>query len=298
MNYEPIQKRLNELGAAPPLLVDGKWGGKSKAALMAFQRAKGLVVDGIPGPASLAALGLAPAATQAPSATPPKGNNDDRNAYAIAKRAAPGMPEAQLQYALSVARGEGRYGLGWGVLPRDAVALEFMQKHGLTGTEGVGSNNWGAEQGSGDAGSFPHVDFGWRNPDGTPWNGKGPKAWLPYIGRYKRWSTPEKGFLSVANTVLGGGKRGAVGAKAIKDAIARGDLKAAVDAQHANGYFELNPADYFAAMQRNYQALTSATGWTALLGAAAVAGSGLLFFALTTAAGAAVWWYLRHKGSA
>lgn len=297
MNYEPVQRRLNELGAKPPLATDGAWGPKSKAALVAFQRSRGLVADGVPGPKTLAALGLATApagASSSPAA--PKGNPDDVNAYAVAKRAAPAMPEAQRQYVLSVARGEGRYGLGWGVPSKNETTIAFQKAHGLTGLEGVGSNNWGAEQGEGDAGSFPHVDYGWRNPDGTPWNGKGPKVWLPYIGRYKRHSTPEKGFLSVAKTVLNGGKRGPAGAAAIQAAIAKGDLEAAVNAQHANGYFELDPSQYLAAVARNYAALTSATGWTGLL-AGAAAGAGLVVALLIgTGISGALWWYFKHRG--
>jgi peptidoglycan hydrolase-like protein with peptidoglycan-binding domain len=304
IDYKAVQLALNKAGATPPLVADGKWGPKSTAALTAFQRAHPpLVVDGALGPKSLAALGLAPvgaptsAASAPPVSTTPAGNPRDVNAYAVAKRAAPTMPEAQLQYSLAVSRGEGGFGAGWSNPPRDPVALAFAQKNGLTGTEGAGSNNWGAEMGQGDAGSFRHVDFGWRNPDGTPWNGKGPKVWLPYIGTYKRHSTPEKGFLSVAKTILGGGKRGALGAKEIQDAIGRGDLKAAVYAQHANGYFELNPAEYLKAVERNYADLTSALGWRALLSGATAAGFGsvLAGVVISAAVGGAIWWW-KHKG--
>lgn len=300
MNYSAVQKALNDAGASPPLVVDGEWGAKSKAALMAFQRAHPpLVVDGALGPKSLAALGLSAAAVGAPaSSTAPKGNPADVNAYAVSKRAIPALPEAQRQYVLAVARGEGGYGAGWANPPRDATALAFAKSKGLTGTEGAGSNNWGAEQGSGDAGSFPHVDFGWRNPDGTPWNGTGPKVWLPYIGKYKRHSTPEQGFKSVAATILNGGKRGTVGAKEIQAAIAKGDLKAAVYAQHANGYFELAPADYLAAVERNYAALTDATGWSRLFGAAVVGVGLVVGFAVTTGLGLAAWWYFKRSGGA
>jgi len=298
--YASVQQRLNDLGFKPALVVDGAWGSKSKAVLSAFQRSRGIPPSAIPDTRTLAALGPLPdVSQQAPaSSPPPKGNADDVNAYAVSKRAAPTMPEAQRQYALAVARGEGRYGLGWSVPPRDPTALAFAQAHGLTGTEGAGSNNWGAEQGAGDAGSFPHVDFGWRNPDGTPWNGTGPKVWLPYIGRYKRHSTPELGFLSVANTILGGGHRGAEGAKEIQAAIAKGDLKAAVYAQHANGYFELDPAKYLDAVQRNYAALTSATGWSQLFGQVA-SGVGIVLGVLVPAAlGAAwLWWRRKHGGA-
>jgi hypothetical protein len=210
------------------------------------------------------------------------------------------MPEAQRQYSLAVFRGEGGYGAGWANPPRDPVALAFAQKNGLTGTEGAGSNNWGAEQGQGDAGSFKHVDFGWRNPDGTAWSSKkgGPKVWLPYIGTYRKHSTPEKGYLSAAGVLLGGGKRGAVGKAEIQDAIGRGDLKAAVYAQHANGYFELNPADYLKAVARNYADLTSALSWRALLGdvsGGAGFGSILAGLVISTGIGAAIWWW-KHKG--
>lgn len=307
INYAAVQKALNAAGAKPPLVEDGKWGAKSVEALKAFQRSHPpLVVDGALGPKSLAALGLAPvgAPSSPPSApaasTTPAGNPSDVNAYAVAKRAAPTMPEPRRQYALAVARGEGRFGLGWGNPPRDPVALAFAKSKGLTGTEGAGSNNWGAEMGQGDAGSFKHVDFGWRNPDGTPWNGKGPKVWLPYIGTYKRHSTPEKGFLSVASTILNGGKRGAAGAKAIQEAIDKGDLRAAVFAQHANGYFELAPEKYLEAVTRNYADLTSAIGWKALLGGGALPKGFAVMAAVigpAIVAGGAIWWWARHKGA-
>lgn len=302
--YKDIQAALNKAGASPPLKVDGVWGPKSANALAAFQKAHPpLVVDGALGPKSLAALGLMPvgapasASSASPVSTTPVGNPSDVRAYQVAKRAAPAMPEAELQYALTVARGEGRFGEGWKVPPRDAVALAFAKANGLTGTEGAGSNNWGAEQGSGDAGSFPHVDFGWRNPDGTPWDRKGPRVWLPYIGRYKRHSTPEKGFLSVANTLFGGGTRGAAGAAELRAALARGDLRAAVEAQHANGYFELAPSEYIKAVERNYSDLTQALGWNRVLTAAASTGGLLLSLLVTTGIGVAVWWW-KHKGGA
>jgi len=313
IDYKAVQVALNKAGASPALKVDGVWGEKSRAALVAFQRSHPpLVVDGALGPKSLAALGLAPVgapvkvasvpppgpASVLPASTTPAGNPRDVNAYQVAKRAAPTMPEPELQYALTVARGEGGYGQGWAKPPTDPVALAFAKSKGLTGTEGAGSNNWGAEQGSGDAGSFPHVDFGWRNPDGTPWNRKGPKVWLPYIGTYKRHSTPEKGFLSVARTLYSGGTRGAAGAAELKAALARGDLEAAVKAQHANGYFELAPDQYLKAVRRNYADLTAALGWRNLLaGAVESAGGILLALLVTTGIGAAVWWW-KHKAGA
>ncbi len=283
MNNAAVQKALNDKMGPPLLVVDGAFGAKSNAKLLAFQRAHGLTADGIVGPKTAAALGLSLAeagASSSGAAPAPKGNPNDVNAYAVAKRAAPGMPEAQRQYVLAVARGEGGYGLGWG--NPSAATIELSKRFGLTGFEGKGSNNWGAEQGSGDAGSFKHVD---THADGSP-----------YVGTYRRHSSPEKGFLSMANVILGGGKRGAVGAKEIKDAIAQGDLSAAVHAQHANGYFELDPAKYLAAVERNYLALTNATGWSALLTGAAVGGGLLLGLAVATGLGTLAWWYFKHRG--
>ncbi len=306
IDYKAVQLKLNAAGAKPALVPDGKWGPKSTEALRVYQKAHGLVVDGALGPKSLASLGLTPVgapsspASASPVSTTPAGNPRDVNAYGVAKRAAPGMSEPQRQYSLAVFRGEGGYGAGWSNPPKDPVALAFAKSKGLTGTEGAGSNNWGAEQGQGDAGSFKHVDFGWRNPDGSPWDKKGPRVWLPYIGTYRRHSTPEKGFLSAASVLLGGGKRGAAGAKEIQDAIAKGDLKAAVYAQHANGYFELAPDKYLQAVERNYADLTSALGWQRLLGGvgSALGGvGGIVAGVLATAAlGGAVWWWKHHGG--
>lgn len=50
-----LQRRLTSLGFSPGLL-DGKFGRQTKAAVEAFQRAYGLVVDGIPGRQTWAAL--------------------------------------------------------------------------------------------------------------------------------------------------------------------------------------------------------------------------------------------------
>jgi len=178
----------------------------------------------------------------------PQSAATDKAAYAVALRAAP-MTEAQRQYTLTVARGEGHYGVGWKY--PNAKTIADSQKFGLTGYEGADSNNWGATQGKGDVGSFPHVDY--------HANGEA------YIGHYRKWSTPELGYLDVAKIILGGGKRGARGSAEIKAAIDRGDLAAAVEAQHANGYFELAPSKYLIAVRRNYADLTSVLGWRPLL---------------------------------
>jgi len=247
--YSQAQQKLNELGMNPPLVVDGLWGTKSKAALIAFQKANPpLVVDGILGQKSCAALGITYSASTGGYATP--GGKADIAAYAIAKNANAtlGLTEPEIQYVLAVARGEGFYGNGWSP---SASTIALSQKHGLTGYEGIGSNNWGAEQGSGDAGNFPHVD---HHADGSS-----------YVGNYKKWSTPEKGYTSIAKTVLSGLKRGTIGAQEIRTAINKGNLKEAVYAQRANGYFELAADKYLAAVIKNYNAIGNAVGWPKLL---------------------------------
>lgn len=53
-----IQARLNALGASPQLVVDGIPGPKTTAAIKAFQSSRGITPDGIVGPITLAALGM------------------------------------------------------------------------------------------------------------------------------------------------------------------------------------------------------------------------------------------------
>ena len=51
-----LQKRLNALGFKPALKVDGIFGPKTRAAVVAFQKAHGLKPDGLVGPKTTAAL--------------------------------------------------------------------------------------------------------------------------------------------------------------------------------------------------------------------------------------------------
>ena len=54
-----LQRRLNhQYPAGPDLCEDGRYGPATEAAVRAFQRRAGLLVDGIAGPVTLEALGL------------------------------------------------------------------------------------------------------------------------------------------------------------------------------------------------------------------------------------------------
>lgn len=151
-----------------------------------------------------------------------------------------GLPDVEAQYLMPVARGEGFYGLGWG--NPNATTIRLSEQFGIDPRAGEGSNNWGAEQGQGSAGSFPHVD---HHADGTP-----------YVAQYKKHKTPLEGAASLARILL---------KPNVKAALADGDMRAAVFAQHANHYFELDPEKYLAAVKRNYDALTQNLKWPTLL---------------------------------
>lgn len=282
-----VQQKLNQLGANPPLVADGLIGPKTRAAVIAFQKANGLVADGVVGPMTSAALGL--------DGTPPTHTGQGASLmgqvpppspriqkyFEIAKNAAQqnGLTEKQFKYAFLVAKGEGGFGEGWG--HPSASTIEKSQRYGLTGYEGQGSNNWGATQGQGDAGSFPHVD---SHADGSL-----------YVGNYRKWSTPEKGFLDVSRIILGGGTRKAVGAAEIKAAIEEGNLRKAVFAQHANGYFELNPEKYLSAVMTNNHSLWGMPEWGRVFDEDGVktVGKGIAGVALASGLGWLGWRLLR-----
>jgi hypothetical protein len=256
------------------LKVDSNFGPLTEQKTIDWQRANNLVADGVVGPVSWATAEGTPIPAVKTSMA-----GADATAYAVAKRAMPELTERERQYALTVARGEGGYGLGWA--HPSAQTIEASKAFGLTGYEGTGSNNWGADQGTGSAGSFKHVDY---HADGKP-----------YVGTYAKQKTPEEGFARMARIILNGGKRGAAGAAEIRSAINAGDLPAAVFAQHRNGYFELAPEKYLAAVLRNYGVLTTNIGWSKLFGGAAAIGGAGLAVAGTLVLGGLLWW-ARSKG--
>lgn len=56
-DVERLQKRLHKLGFSPGN-IDGDFGPGTEAALIAYQRSKGLLADGVAGPRTLKSLGL------------------------------------------------------------------------------------------------------------------------------------------------------------------------------------------------------------------------------------------------
>lgn len=58
-DVEGLQRALNTIGAKPKLEDDGVYGSLTKTAVKNFQRLRGLTVDGIAGPKTLAALAVA-----------------------------------------------------------------------------------------------------------------------------------------------------------------------------------------------------------------------------------------------
>jgi len=223
---------------------DGIFGANTKTATILWQSKHGLTADGVVGPKTWAAAGMnsAPSAPSAPSA-----NDVDVAAWKVVQ-ATTGLTDAEKQYALTVAKGEGGYGSGWAYPSQRTI--DDSARFGLTGYEGKGSNNWGAEQGTGDAGSFQHVDY---HSDGTT-----------YVGKYRKYSSPSAGFAGFVDVLFSGGLRGAYGATAIKKAIATGDIDQAVKEQRLNGYFELALDKYQQAVRSHYDALTAKLGWKPL----------------------------------
>ena len=61
-----VQEALNALGASPPLLVDGRMGRKTVAAIKVFQVTHGMLADGFAGPKTLTAMTISVAENERP----------------------------------------------------------------------------------------------------------------------------------------------------------------------------------------------------------------------------------------
>lgn len=107
---------------------------------------------------------------------------------------------------------------------------------------GAGSNNWGAVQARGGQPSFDHLD---HHADGSP-----------YTGKFRTYPTPDAGFKDLAFEVL---------KPNVLQAAQAGNGTAAVLAMHDNGYFELDPAKYVAAVEKQYNGFLASSGEPRLL---------------------------------
>lgn len=163
----------------------------------------------------------------------------DSDAFEIVKQL-PGLTPAEQQYLLTVARGEAFYGLGWG--SPNPKTISDSKTLGIDPKAGVGSNNWGAVQGTGNAGFFPHVDY---HSNG-----------IMYLGTFKKYAIAADGASDIAKVLLKAN---------VRNALSKGDMRGAVYAQHDNRYYELAPDKYLSAVSKNYDILTRALQWPKLL---------------------------------
>ena len=249
VDYKTVQTRLNVLGTNPPLTIDGNYGPMSQAAVMAFQRSKGLTVDGVVGPQTLAALGISGTSSAAPANTigTPANPVNPNNIHVKAKAAAdaiPGLTPVQRAFIRSVGWHETSYGNGWGTTPPP--------------NGGAGSFNMGAitttEPGPLD---FQHVDS--RNDTGEI---------IQYVTWFKGYPSFQAGMQGLADTVLKPNVKAAIAAnKDPKKAFAAG-----VQAMYYNHYFlgihprnsdagnAANVADYMTAVTNAFSTISANTG--------------------------------------
>ena len=149
-----------------------------------------------------------------------------------------GLSLAESLFVRAVGSAEGGYGGGWANNPVGTLGAQM----GLNGSEGVGSNNWGAIQGTGDAGFFMHLDHD--------------AAGKEYVAKYKRYSSPQKGAADLARQLL---------KPAVRLALQTGDLQGAVSEQintyHYTGDPPATPADvYYSRVSRAVRDIIAATG--------------------------------------
>jgi peptidoglycan hydrolase-like protein with peptidoglycan-binding domain len=139
-----LQKALQAAGFSPHGL-DGRFGPETQAAVLAFQRARGLVVDGKAGPQTFGSLSSGARGTPGASANPAGG---------MLNRGSRGPQVLSLQRALASA-GFNPHGFdGWFGPRTQAAVLDFQRARGLSADGNVGPQTW-AELGQRGTGPVP-----------------------------------------------------------------------------------------------------------------------------------------------
>ena len=258
-DYKAVQAALNAHGQNPPLVVDGVYGPASRAAVMAFQKSKGLAVDGVVGPQTLAALGIASGAVTTTASGLPKAagalgsptgvpaTTDPSNIQIRAENAARALGLTPLESAFirSVGWHETNLGTGWGTTPPP--------------NGGAGSFNMGAiTTNTPGPLDFQHKDS--RNDTGQI---------IEYTTWFKGYPSFEAGIAGLRDAVLKPNVRAALAANAKDPQKA---FAAAVQAMYDNHYFlgihprnspegnAANVTDYFNAVTKAFGSISSVTG--------------------------------------
>jgi len=134
VSVSQVQERLNELGATPRLATDGIFGPITEAAVVAFQRSRGLASDGIVGPLTWGAL-FSPAPQPL---WPPYPGTAQR-------RGARGESVRQIQERLNQLGANPRLAVDGSFGPlTEAAVIAFQRSRGLVPDGVVGPLTWGA----------------------------------------------------------------------------------------------------------------------------------------------------------
>jgi peptidoglycan hydrolase-like protein with peptidoglycan-binding domain len=132
-SVKSLQQKLNQLGFNCGA-VDGSFGPKTAAAVKAFQRAAGLVADGVVGPKTWAKINSGSSFTPAPAATTGKGPTL-KSGYTGA--AVVSLQHRLNQLGFNCGAADGSFG------PKTLAAVKaFQRKHGLAVDGVVGPKTW------------------------------------------------------------------------------------------------------------------------------------------------------------